>query len=235
MWSSVRKVHDIDVSQRRKCEPLPVRRLCWLLDQPEFHWTLVHTHGTIQIGTLISRHFCCERNDLVLACAYRDPVDLASPCCHYILAVGGEGIIWHEIARKKRFLIVTLHRIFEPVFFAVLEISDTKSGFRLISCCVNQEISVPRNDRTHGTSGSIGHRILIAGDQVAPGDLRKWELDVIKPLRTLRVLPCRVIEIMPIARRRRPKGTRPFSRTLIRFLVRLGDLHAGASTDVVHP
>src|SRR5579863_1349142 len=95
-------------------------------------------------------------------------------------AIGSEGVAGKEVAGEERFLIVALNGIFEPVFFAAIEIADAETGFGFGARGVDEELAVGGDLRTHGAAGSVGDGVFLTGNEIAADDLREREGDVVK-------------------------------------------------------
>src|SRR4029077_4962502 len=157
--------------------------------------------------------------------------DLAVLVVENFLAVGEEGVTGKKIARENGFLIVARDGIAHPAVFSRFQIAQAQAGFRLVTGCVQQLLSIRRKHGAETAAQLFQEDILVTGFAITACNLPKGKLRVVGE----RTGSARVIEIFTVWRSHDTQGVGAFTARLLRRRFRLGDLNAGASLYVIHP
>ncbi len=174
-----------------------------------------------------------ERDHLVGIAIDVEPVDLAAVCCQHRLAVGRECVARNQVAGEPRFLLISLDGQLQPALFSADQVADAQAGLVVDARPVDQLAAVGRERRPKRTSMGIGDRVFITGRAIPTHHLRQRKIQVVIGVEELVSLG--VEEVLPVFRGDRADSVRIVVPGRIGLGLALGDLHAGAAANVVHP
>ena len=107
-----------------------------------------------------------------------------------------EGVTGKKIARENGFLIVARDGIAHPAVFSRFQIAQAQAGFRLVTGCVQQLLSIRRKHGAETAAQLFQEDILVSGFAITAGNLPKGKLRVVGE----RTGAARVIEIFTVWR-----------------------------------
>ena len=164
-------IHDPDAVERGERQLLSVRRQRGIPDLLRAHRSLIDRVLESDPRSDLFVDVRAERNGRRLARRDVHAPDLSFVRRDERARVRRERRAGHQIAVRRRFLIVALNRIDQPRIVAGLQVAHPKAGLRIPACRVHEPLAVGRQHRPHRAPQLVAHAVVFAGEPVVQPQL----------------------------------------------------------------
>ena len=156
---------------RGKGKFLVVRRFRRIVNQADLYRALLHFLREIEFWTEVLRNFSGKRNHSLRTRLQVQAANFSVLVVNNFLAAGEKRVARKKVAREDGFLIITRHRIADPVIFACLQIAQAQSAFCFVPRHIKQKLSIGGQSGPHGAARLLDDRVFLAGFSIFPLDL----------------------------------------------------------------